>query len=234
MSRKKIVPTDCNKIIVLLLSLLLVRVLVRIVETRDEICVKLSIKIKYSDENIQKFSKYEKTVQSSEKFQNLAEAFSRSTGVSGGVDIGIKGFEIGGNANIQDAWSESRSSEIKDENYRSEEKREETEFGNTSRQLFKEVTSEVTIEMKTPKRKIQASSSKYVKKDYVGSIDKGICKTMDEVRLAHKAECEIEAMAYGKQNVTIEGYLKDTLTEKHCYDDRKNKIIRIIFDINDF
>ena len=233
MSRKKIVPTDCNKIIVLLLSLLLVRVLVRIVETRDEICVKLSIQIKYSDENIQKVSKCEKTVQSSEKFQNLAEAFSRSSGVSGGVDIGIKGFEIGGNANIQDAWSKSRSSEIKDENYRSDEKLEETEYANTHRQLFKEVTSEVKIEMKTPKRKIQASSSKYIKKDYVGSISKKICETMDEVRLVYKAQTEIKAMAKGKPNVTIEGYFNDTLTEEHCYDDGKNKIIRIVFDIND-
>ena len=233
MPRKKIVPTDCDKIIVLLLSLLLVRVLIRIVETRDEICVKLSIKIKYSDEDIQKFSKYEKTVQSSEKFQNLAEAFSRSSGVSGDVNIGIEGFEIGGNANIQDTWSKSRSNEIKAENYRSDEKLEETEFDNTSRQLFKEVTSEVKIEMKTPNRKIQAGSSKYIKKDYVGSIDKEICKTMDEVRLLHKAKKEIEIMAKDKPNVTIEGYLKDTLTEKHCYDDRKNKIIRIIFDISD-
>ena len=146
MSRKKIVLTDCNRIIVLLLLLLLLRVLVRIVETRDEICVKLSIQIKYSDENIQKFRMYEKTVESSEKFQNLAEAYSRSSGLSGGADIGIKGFDIGGNANIQDAWSKSRSSEIKADNYRSEEKDEITEFDNTSRQLFKEVTSEVTIE----------------------------------------------------------------------------------------
>ena len=176
---------------------------------------------------------YEKTVESSEKFQNLAEAYSRSSGLSGGADIGIKGFDIGGNANIQDAWSKSRSSEIKAENYRSDEKLEETEYDNTSRQLFKEVTSEVKIEMKTPNRKIQAGSSKYIKKDYVGSIDKEICKTMDEVRLLHKAEKEIEIMAKDKPNVTIEGYLKDTLTEKHCYDDRKNKIIRIIFDISD-
>ena len=233
MSRKKVVPTDCNRVIVLLLLLLLLRVLVRIVETRDEICVKLSIKIKYSDEDIQKFRMYEKTVQSSEKFQNLAEAHSRSSGVSGGADIGIKGFEIGGNANIQDAWSESRSSEIKADNYRLDEKSEIFEFDNTSRQLFKEVTSEVKIEMKKPNRKIQASSSKHVKKDYVGSISKKICETMDEVRLVYKAQTEIKAMAKGKPNVTIEGYFNDTLTEEHCYDDGKNKIIRIVFDIND-
>ena len=234
MSRKKIVATDCNRIIVLLLLLLLIRVLVRIVETREEICVKLSIRIKYSDEDIQKFRYYEKTVESSEKFQNLAEAFSRSSGVSGGVDIGIQGFEIGGNTNIQDAWSKSRSSEIKADNYRSEEKDEITEFDNTSRQLFKEVTSEVKIEMKKPNRKIQASSSKYVKKDYVGSISKAICKTMDEVRLANKAKREIEAMKKGKNNTKIEGYKKDTLTEEHCYDDCKIKIIRILLDINQF
>ena len=56
---------------------------------------------------------------------------------------------------------------------------------------------------------------------------------MDEVRLVYKAATEIKAMADDKQNVTIEGYLNDTLTEEHCYDDCKNKIIRIVFDIND-
>ena len=176
MSRKKIVATDCNRIIVLLLLLLLIRVLVRIVETREEICVKLSIRIKYSDEDIQKFRYYEKTVESSEKFQNLAEAFSRSSGVSGGVDIGIQGFEIGGNTNIQDAWSKSRSSEIKADNYRSEEKDEITEFDNTSRQLFKEVTSEVKIEMKKPNRKSKPALQNTLKRITLGQSAKQYVK----------------------------------------------------------
>ena len=57
---------------------------------------------------------------------------------------------------------------------------------------------------------------------------------MDEVRLANKAKREIEAMKKGKNNTKIEGYKKDTLTEEHCYDDCKIKIIRILLDINQF
>ena len=54
---------------------------------------------------------------------------------------------------------------------------------------------------------------------------------MDEVRLANKAKREIEAMKKGKNNTKIEGYKKDTLTEEHCYDDRKIKTISIQLDI---
>ena len=188
----------------------------------DKICLKISHKIKYSDKNIRRIYKMTKEVESSEKFQKLASAYSESSTRGGGGNIGFGGFSLGMNAEVQSAWSESQSSEIKGARFRSKEKIDDTTFADGSRQLYKTVTVEMKVWMKKPNKIVQAGISKYVEEKYVGSIDDVACPNNDEKRLLVKAKKEVKAMEDSNQNVTIEGVFGNIATEEHCSKDRKN------------
>ena len=107
---------------------------------KDMMCFKISQKIEYRDVNIRRIYKMTKYVESSEKFQKLASAYSESSTRGGGGNIGFAGFSLGMNAEVQSAWSESQSSEIKGARFRSKETIDDTTFAAGSRQLFKKVT----------------------------------------------------------------------------------------------
>ena len=79
---------------------------------KDMMCFKISQTIQYSDKNIRRVYKMTKEVESSEKFQKLANAYSESSTRGAGGNIGFGGFSLGMNAEVQSAWSESQSSEI--------------------------------------------------------------------------------------------------------------------------
>ena len=189
---------------------------------KDMMCFKISQKIEYRDVNIRRIYKMTKYVESSEKFQKLASAYSESSTRGGGGNIGFAGFSLGMNAEVQSAWSESQSSEIKGTRFRSKEEIEDTTFASGSRQLFKKVTVEMKVSMKKPNKIIQAGISKYVEDNYVGSIDEIACPNNDEEKLVEKARREVKELSKGKQDVKIEGTYGTKLTEERCSEERKN------------
>ena len=189
---------------------------------KDMMCFKISQKIEYRDVNIRRIYKMTKYVESSEKFQKLASAYSESSTRGGGGNIGFGGFSLGMNAEVQSAWSESQSSEIKGAGFQSKEETEDTTFGAGSRQLFKTVTVEMKVSMIKPNKIVQAGISKYVEEKYSGSIDDIVCPNNDERRLLEKAKREVKAMADRDQNVKIEGDFKTIATEERCSEGRKN------------
>ena len=229
MRKQKRTNSDIYQIAIVVLFLLLLRILLKNVETTDELCLTISQDIAYKDLAISKVSDEYEKVQSSEKFQKLANSYSESSSRGGGANIGFGGFEIGGNAEVSNAWSKSTSTETKDKRYQSESAKTETTYQEGYRQLFKEVTTELKIEMNKDGRQLQSSVSKYVKEKYWGSVSVATCPNRKQDRLYKLAQQDIIALAKDKPNVKIWGTYNTSLTERHCGKDSKHmNIIKII------
>ena len=190
-------------------------------EKEDEICMTIETSIKYYDRDFRSIKKETRSVTSSEKFLKLSNTFSQSKTVGGGVDLGFNAFSLGFNAEVTNAWSKSTSSEIKTTDYREDYESGETVFAEGSRQLFKETTVEIKIEIKRTEggSNFETSTAKSVSEVYEQSVDKEKCPYVMEDKLTRMAQRDIRDMreeSKDKDQVEIVGAKQRTLRETKC------------------
>ena len=190
-------------------------------EQKDQICTTIKTSIQYYDKDFRSVKKETKIVTSSEKFQKLSNTFSQSKTVGGGADFGFGAFSLGFNAEVTNAWSDSTSSEIKNSNYREDFESEEIVYSEGSRQLFKETTVEMKIEIKRAEgsSNFETATARSVTEVYDRAINPKICPIVNDTALILIAQQDIRDMrdeSDDKENVEIIGTQKRTLRETRC------------------
>ena len=193
--------------------------------------------IKYYDRDYRSIKKETRTVRSSEKFQKLSNSFSKSKTVGGGLDLGFNAFSLGFNAEVTNAWSTSTSSDIKNSAYREDFESKEIVFSEGSRQLFKETTVEMKIEIKRVEggNKFETSTASSVTDVYDRAVNPQICKTVNDTALILIAQQDIRDMrdeSKDKENVEIFGTQKRTLRETRCGIEGKFQYVQGLFLLN--
>ena len=195
-----------------------------------KICCTISKTIEYFDLDYLEIYEETKTVQSSEKFQKLVDSYKESQTIGGGVDLGLNVFSLGLNAEVTNAWEKSTEKSMMNKAYYEFEEKKKIVFKEGSRQLFKETTIEMKVEIirGESSSRSETSTAKSVERIYKQSVNIEKCPYPKDDKLVKAAQRDIRQEAQGKNDVSITGIENRTLTETKCGIEGRLKRYKIV------